>query len=127
MNKAVVLNQVLVALLLATLLAYWRLFLPFFSGAPGILILVALTHLVLLIGAIIGLWRFRPWGYYLAYLLVPFSTVMLSISFVPFVPLAFPDNLRPLVLVIVNAAVLLLAVAAHLAYRRTLGGAARGA
>jgi hypothetical protein len=48
------------------------------------IILGSLFFLLNLVAAI-GLLRTRPWGYYLTYIAVIFSTVMLSTSYIPFI------------------------------------------
>jgi hypothetical protein len=88
---------------------------PVFSTLWAILA----VHLGLLLAAIVGLLRVRPWGFYCLYVLVPFSTILLSISFVPHLPRPFPPELRPLVLTVANVAVLLVTAAAHASHRAT--------
>ncbi len=115
-----VLNRVLLGLLLATLLVYWRLVSGLFATERSAeLLAMTLIHLALMMLAIIGLWRQRPWGYYAVYLLVPVSTILLSISFVPFVADLLPRVSDTLALPVLNGAVLLLAAAAHSAQRRS--------
>lgn len=114
------LNRVLLGLLLATLLVYWRLISGLFATElTAELLAMTLIHLALMMLAIIGLWRQRPWGYYVVYLLIPASTILLSISFVPFVAELLPRVSETVALPILNGAVLLLAVVAHSAQRRS--------
>jgi hypothetical protein len=82
------------------------------GGGTGLWVLLAI-HVALLVGAVAGLALLRRWGYWCVYLLVPFSTILLSISLIPHLPRPFPPELRPWVLAAANLAVLAAAVFAH--------------
>ena len=84
--------------------------------------LVMTAHLLLLAGSIVGLLRLRPWGFYLVYLMIPLSTVLLSISFLPLVPRLFPFPLNSIVMSAMNLLVLVFVVSTHAKFRREAAG-----
>jgi hypothetical protein len=107
----------LVALVLAAMLAQWRalpvLAAPFNLGGG-----VLLVYLGLSIACLAGLMLARTWGFVALYILVPFGTVMLSVSFVPLSFWFLPVSVRWVGLTLVNAAVLVFAGFAHYWMRR---------
>jgi hypothetical protein len=116
----VLVSRALAALLALVLVADVRLLGTLFRAPVGSPVWGMLAiHVALLIGAVIGLSRLRPWGYHCVYVLVPFSTLLLSISLIPHLPRPFPPEVRPYVLVAANLAVLAAAVFAHVGYRRS--------
>jgi hypothetical protein len=110
MNRTQFLTRVLASLVLVAL---WRnqALVPILVRDPvslgGVLIF---AYLVLSTTCIIGLLAERSWGFYLLYILVPFSTVMLSVSYVP-VLVKLPPASNPWIIpLLLNAGVVALAV-----------------
>jgi len=118
MDHALLARRSLVGLLLLDLLTSSELVFALLRNPLTILGLVVFLHLTLLTGSLIGLLLRLPWGFYLVYILVPFSTVLLSISFVPLVPGLLPVEIQWVALTLLNAAVLSLAAFVHLRGRR---------
>jgi hypothetical protein len=107
-------SRALAVLLALVLVADVRLLGTLFRAPVGSTLWVLLAiHVALLVGAVAGLALLRRWGYWCVYLLVPFSTILLSISLIPHLPRPFPPELRPWVLAAANLAVLAAAVFAH--------------
>jgi hypothetical protein len=113
-GSGVLVSRALAVLLALVLVADVRLLGTLFRGPVGSTLWVMLAvHVALLVGAVAGLALLRRWGYWCVYLLVPFSTILLSISLIPHLPRPFPPELRPYVLAAANLAVLAAAVFAH--------------
>jgi hypothetical protein len=81
----------------------------------GTLSLINAAFLILLVGAIVGLYRVRPWGFISAYCLIPLATVLLGISFIPFLPRLFSFPTSAVLMLLSNVAVLAV-VLAHLRF-----------
>jgi hypothetical protein len=103
----------------------WILFRQLFVDPFGVLSLLLTAHLVLLIGSIVGLYRLSPWGFYYVYVMIPFSTILLSVSSVPFVPRLIPFPLGAIVMMVLNLAVLAVTRVAHVRYLRGTAGERR--
>lgn len=81
--------------------------------------IVLILFLALLVGAVLGLMGMRVWGYWLAYALVPVSTVLPGVSLVPFVPDLIPGlEWRTRAVVVLNGAFLVAALISHRVHRR---------
>ena len=113
MHRTQLLTRGLAALVL---IALWRNegLIPILIGDPVSLGgAIIFTYLVLSVASIIGLLIQRSWGFYLLYILVPFSTLMLSVSYVP-VLVKLPPADKPWILpLLLNAGVIVLAVLVH--------------
>jgi hypothetical protein len=123
MNRPLFVTRLLTVLILIALLRNGEL-LPMLVKDPfSLLGLVIFVYLALSIASVVGLLLTRTWGFYLLYILVPFATVMLSVSFVP-LWLRFPPADKPwLIPTLWNAAVLGLAALAHHWRRKELTAA----
>ena len=119
-------SRVLALLLVLVLFRYFRLPLGFAifladgfrSMSYGI---VVGGFLALMAATITGLYQRRIWGVYCVYALVPVSTVLLSIPFIPFVTDLLPTlQMRIIALPIINSAFLVGVMALHLRYRRAI-------
>jgi hypothetical protein len=75
--------------------------------------LVISPYLALSIASLAGLLLLRPWGFYALYVLIPYSTVMLSVSFVPLPLSVLPLESRWIGLMVLNIAVLFLGAISH--------------
>lgn len=84
--------RVLAVLLIGVLASQWMLLRTAVTNPPwssvGFMPLLFVTLTVL---SVVGLLRVREWGFYSAYLLVPFSTVFHGVALVPFVTDALPS------------------------------------
>ena len=88
---------------------------PVSLGGAAVLIYLGLS-IACLCGLLVG----RAWGFLALYLLVPFGTVMLAVTFVPVSLRFLPVSVRWIGLAIVNAAVVTFAGLAHHWLRRDL-------
>jgi hypothetical protein len=117
--------RALAVLMLLVLVTHWRMVEILVRQLPvdpfGTLSLLALAFTVLLVGSIAGLFLVRPWAFACVYLMIPASTVLLGISFVPFLPRFFPAPARSVGLIAANTLVLAATVLAHVGYRRAGG------
>lgn len=120
------LSRALAILFALVLVAYWRLIWVWFRELPrdpyGILSVIITAYLVLLLGSIVGLLRRRPWAFYCIYVMIPLNTILLSISFVPFVPNLLPFPFSTIALTALNLLVLAIAGVAHVKYKREAVG-----
>lgn len=103
MNRRTI-SRALAVLLLAGLLANWRLALWMFRVRDPVGAAIGVSWLALIIVSVIGLLRVRRWGVYCLFALAPLSTAMLAAPLLPGMQVV---GLRgPLALVAWNAAAL---------------------
>ena len=107
----------LALLVLWALGSNWRAF-PLLAAPLSLGGAVLLVYVGLSIACLGGLLVGRVWGFFALYLLVPFGTVMLAVSFVPISFGFLPVSVRWIGLIIVNVAVLTVAGLAHHWLRR---------
>jgi hypothetical protein len=123
-------SRSLAFLLVVVLAAGWRMVEIFirqlFVDPFGVLSLLTGAYLILLVGTIVGLYRVRPWGFVYAYLLIPFATYLLGISFVPFLPRLFPFPASAVVVLVSNLAFLAAVMLAHARFEAGRTGNSRG-
>lgn len=100
----------LLALVLLSRLELVRLL--FVPGSTSGRLVIAL-FLALLLASLLGLLGRKTWGYYACYLLVPVATLLHGIALVPFITPWLPHASRPVAVLALNLAVLVLVVTAH--------------
>jgi hypothetical protein len=120
LQRARVINVLLSASLVGVLVTNFVLLQMMFRVAPWSLLgIVLILFLGLLLGSIVGLLRMRPWGYWLAYALVPVSTILHGISLVPFVVELLPRlEWRIWAVFLLNGAFFVGILRSHWLYRR---------
>ncbi len=75
--------------------------------------LFAMSILLLNIPVAIGLYNDHHWGFILAYLTIPFNTIVLNICYIPFLPSAFPIGWEREVTLIANSFVMIIILILH--------------
>lgn len=115
LTRAVMINRVLAASLVGTLLWHGRLVMALFQAAPWSMLGVALILLlVLLMGSVIGLLRLSARGYYFVYILVPYATMFHGIALIPGVTNVLPTpTLRLASVLLLNLAFLAATIVSH--------------
>src|SRR5688572_5671487 len=116
------LSRALAMLFVVVLLANWRLIAGWFWVLPRApfsdLSLITAGYVGLMLGSIFGLLCDRAWAFYCIYVMIPLTTVLLAISFVPILPGLLPFPLNTIALTILNVLVLVVAAIAHARYSR---------
>jgi hypothetical protein len=118
-KSAVLLAKVLAALLIGVLAWKWRLVQIAVTNPPWSLVgLMPLALVALIVVTAIGLIRLREWGFFAAYVLVPFSTAFHGIALVPWLTNALPTlRLRIWAVFVLNTMFLTAAIWVHRKYR----------
>lgn len=84
-------SRILAALLIGVLVSQWLLLRVAVTNPPwSAASFMSLVFVILTIVSEVGLLRVREWGFYSAYLLVPFSALFHGVALVPFVTGALP-------------------------------------
>ncbi|KLV05967.1 membrane protein [Photobacterium aquae] len=104
--------QLLAALVVVCLLRYADSFAIIFSFMQLGVVPSMVTALILLSGvfAIVGLCRAHRWGFIPLYFFIPAVTLFFGYSLIPFLPLLFVPEVRQLVILLSNSAVMLFSV-----------------
>lgn len=90
-TAARVMSRVLAVLLIGALVPQWILLRMAVTNPPWTTAgFMALLFVTLTVVSVLGLLRGREWGFYGAYLLVPFGTLAHGVALVPFVTAALP-------------------------------------
>jgi hypothetical protein len=76
--------------------------------------LILFLYFINLIAAI-GLYRFKKWGFILAYIAIPFSTIALSTSYIPYLNRLFPIGFG---VILINSLVVSYVIYLNLRLRR---------
>lgn len=82
---------------------------------------IGTAFLVLNLLTAVGLFLMKNWGFILAYIAIPFSTIFLSTPYIPLLINNFPVHIyqyKPII--IVNLIVLFYVIYLHIGYRRKL-------
>ena len=82
--------------IMALLLGFGGLFYPIF----GVL-------------SVIGMWQHRPWGFYSFYAHLVLGTLLLGVSYIPFLPAVLPIDVRAWGVIAINLLALFAVAAVH--------------
>jgi uncharacterized membrane protein len=80
-----------------------------YTWAHLLIVLIFLFNLL----SIIGLVLTKPWGYYVAYIAVVFSTIFFATNYIPYIKLAFHPNNHIHLLFICNGVFILIIATLH--------------
>ncbi len=134
MNKTnakvwIIVTRFISVLMIIIVLLHWKA-LRFFGvdtttvGFKASVIAIVIGFFLLNILSAIGLWRIKRWGFILGYITIAYTTILLSVSYVPgvhtFLLHMMPhDQARPIFVIVGNVilAVLLIVSQASLKYR----------
>lgn len=119
--------QIIAALILITTVVNWQsAFIPLrivyylqeLNGFAIFLASIGILFVLLNLAASLGLFWLKNWGFAVAYTAIIFSTLFLSVSYIPFVSKLIPPAYSSASLCIINIAVLLVLVYLHVMIRK---------
>ena len=108
-------QRIIPSLLALVALQNWRLFALLLppSGSDATVLTVVGLLLVLLVLAVVGLWKRARWGFVAFYVLVPVATLLHSIALIPGITSMLPQSLRPIAMLLINGGLLASVAASH--------------
>jgi hypothetical protein len=112
MRRKLWLSRIIPFVLLGTLLDHWEMIRFVFTSWDDTKLGfgLSLAWLVLLLASVIGIRAGRRWGALSLIVLMPVSTIMLSVSLVPFLTSIVPAAARPYVMMALNLLMLIAAI-----------------
>ena len=111
-------TKVIATLFVIAIITHWRIALVFFSPALSefylFLAIIAFAFFVLNISTAIGLYRYKIWGFIVAYVTIVVNTIFLSICYIPIVAELFSLATRMYAVIISNLVILGILIYLHI-------------